>query len=729
VAGGRGRHASATAGERVDVERSCVEPLKSLNLAYSAVLRDTVFLSETARWLNVAMAFIVQQAYRAHFVPSLHYYIHQQTTEGSSSEAPTSPTLSPTSPRPHPSSPPDPFRLLRSPDTPIPPCPPKYDSLLKWLMDEEQADLATLDEDKLSEGVVAVECLDNGEESRGPVELMLLPEWLVMDTLVGVDFVFHSHTAADRSVLDPQLVIAFVLLIVGAPSYFRRVDVLKKAFGLLESMLFSSDPHWTRQLGDSVLANAHLIPAIITYFTFQQREGIIWENVWVGNVEAKSDGARLFVRIVKEIKIFRDVVTRSFDAMPMKMAAFVRSICQDAISYVEEGLDAIAELKRLQDGGVNPQQAIQQLSPEHRNGLYQLPTGVKLLETLHFVVRQYGRHVSVLMTESVALFDEVVRVLNMIITRLVGPQALNLKCSHPERYGLNIREMLGWVGQMYADLFSHGQFDAGAAATSTHKTPMSADKFLERVQMDDRNFRIDTFHKARNILYRESLLDRATWNKFASMVARIGATLRETKERASEEMRLTEMAPPEFIDSLTGEIMKEPRRLPTGTVVDYTTLDKITRPDGKAEDPYKKGGSMLFDAKNDVEEVPDLKEKIHAFLADPEGYIAAHPTTQDDTDHSQHEDGSFTVKVQMVGSGSTMEIQLTVDTTLGDFAQAFANKLGESEGGVAPSTDLLRFLMTGHELPHKTQPGVTVGEKGVRAGMVIQMTRRPANVG
>ncbi|CEM21123.1 unnamed protein product [Vitrella brassicaformis CCMP3155] len=69
---------------------------------------------------------------------------------------------------------------------------------------------------------------------------------------------------------------------------------------------------------------------------------------------------------------------------------------------------------------------------------------------------------------------------------------------------------------------------------------------------------------------------------------------------------------------------------------------------------------------------PRMTQSIHA----------PHPTTQDDTNRF-HKDGSFTVKVQlMVGSGSTIEIQLTADTSLGDFAQAAANKLGESEGGV-----------------------------------------------
>mmetsp|Transcript_42563 Transcript_42563/g.106253 ORF Transcript_42563/g.106253 Transcript_42563/m.106253 type:complete len:103 (-) Transcript_42563:162-470(-) len=102
--------------------------------------------------------------------------------------------------------------------------------------------------------------------------------------------------------------------------------------------------------------------------------------------------------------------------------------------------------------------------------------------------------------------------------------------------------------------------------------------------------------------------------------------------------------------------------------------------------------------------------------------MAAHPTTQDDTNRF-HKDGSFTVKVQlMVGSGSTMEMQLTADTSLGDFAEAVANKWVRVTAAWRPRGEC-------RELPHKTQPGVAVGEKGVKAGMTEQKTRRPANVG
>jgi len=76
----------------------------------------------------------------------------------------------------------------------------------------------------------------------------------------------------------------------------------------------------------------------------------------------------------------------------------------------------------------------------------------------------------------------------------------------------------------------------------------------------------------------------------------------------------------------------------------------------------------------------------------------------------------------MVGSGSTMEMQLTADTSLGDFAEAVANKWVRVTAAWRPRGEC-------RELPHKTQPGVAVGEKGVKAGMTEQKTRRPANVG
>ena len=163
---------------------------------------------------------------------------------------------------------------------------------------------------------------------------------------------------------------------------------------------------------------------------------------------------------------------------------------------------------------------------------------------------------------------------SFLIYRLIGPQCLKLKISNPSSYHFHPKEML----RNCVNIFNN----------------LKSDHLLEQIgHIGLLNTGI--FHKLFRVLEREKLFSESVIEDFKETLTGINIQIDQDD------------APDEFYDAIMGHIMKDPVRLPSGNIVDKTTILQHLKND--TSDPFTRQEMTLEDLVYDEE----LKKKIQDF--------------------------------------------------------------------------------------------------------------------
>lgn len=163
---------------------------------------------------------------------------------------------------------------------------------------------------------------------------------------------------------------------------------------------------------------------------------------------------------------------------------------------------------------------------------------------------------------------------SFLIYRLIGPQCLKLKISNPSSYHFYPKEMLRDCVNIFNNLKS--------------------DHLLEQIgHIGLLNMGI--FQKLIRVLEREKLFSESVIEDFKDTLTQINIQIDDDD------------APDEFYDAIMGHIMKDPVRLPSGNVVDKTTILQHLKND--TSDPFTRQKMTQEDLFYDEE----LKKKIQDF--------------------------------------------------------------------------------------------------------------------
>lgn len=186
------------------------------------------------------------------------------------------------------------------------------------------------------------------------------------------------------------------------------------------------------------------------------------------------------------------------------------------------------------------------------------------------------------------LADRLAVMLNDWLHHLVGPPSRALKVGDPEKYNFHPKELITQVCYVYLHL------------------AVSAE-FAPAVAHDGRSYRPENFTKAAAILERHGLAsddDIARFRAFADAV----------REAKSNETSLDEMfgddIPDEYLDPITGELMKEPVILPSSkTRCDRSTIARHLLSD--PTDPFNRSFLTIDMVDSDTQ----LKAEIEQFVS------------------------------------------------------------------------------------------------------------------
>jgi ubiquitin conjugation factor E4 B len=181
------------------------------------------------------------------------------------------------------------------------------------------------------------------------------------------------------------------------------------------------------------------------------------------------------------------------------------------------------------------------------------------------------------------LCQRLVNMLLHVLTKLVGSRGVELKVDNPENYDFRPKEMLRDLCAIFSLFASSESFQLECARAGCEPTLLrSALKTCRRL----------------NLLTGESL------SAFETLPESVEAAL----NRVQADESLVEGAPDEFLDEILSTFMKDPVKLPSGHVVDRSTITQHLLND--PTDPFSREPLTI----DDIEPAVELKAQMTTWL-------------------------------------------------------------------------------------------------------------------
>ncbi|CEL98523.1 unnamed protein product [Vitrella brassicaformis CCMP3155] len=679
---------------------------------YAHVLGAPYLLQKASVVVNLSMALILQTAYT-------------NVSDQLPFRRVISPPPSADSPAPAPTHRP----RLDDTSTPLPPpCPQMpmlYDALATQLTaseDIQQEEMAVIDESLQL-------LMDEDVQKRGPLELQLLPVWMVHDTLVAIRLILaepgqgHAQSTATAR-LDRCLALDMIAVVVGSPEVFSKGAVQMQALLALDATWGAEAFSW------------RLVPVLLRLFSMT--DGLEWDDSPPSHGMLQSMVREKLFRVVREMPKCRVGLRVAAEAYGDVFRIFLATVLHAAYSQLFWGLYGLAEVRRMEEEHPDMVQDVAdlvgQLDEQDGDRLSLLPNGVLLLGHVAEVVCGDPMATAVMLRDSTpiagmaghqtTLLDLMTGLLNLTLSRLAGPQSLQLKVSNPRVYGFFKCEMLQWAIDMCGMI--HDACTAGVCRTQDggERPTLAAHTLLEKISsQENADFRIDSYEKAVRIVYRQNISTADRRAKFKAMFECLSRHLAHS--RVLFELETEPDAPDEFLDALTSRVMGNPRRLPSSNIVDESSVLRLLA-ENNPRDPF----SGLPLTPQDIGSVPELEDRLAAWRAagcpppatspDTNQEWQPSPSPSTDTNHDQHHSsssssGQFNLILMCGEQRHRLSLEDGVQTTLEVLASRVRSAVGVSGGGG------MRLIRHGMELPVGRQPMQPLSTWGVASGDTIQV--------
>lgn len=258
---------------------------------------------------------------------------------------------------------------------------------------------------------------------------------------------------------------------------------------------------------------------------------------------------------------------------------FVNYILNDVNYCLQEGIDQLMKIKKLKSKN-------SELTPEEQEDL------TKATGFCKYMMQQSHECISMLKLLSdwnSPLFiseefgERTAAILNNYLKMLCGPKCLDIKVDNPAEYNFRPEQLLCDLLKIYLNISRHPEF-------------------FECIIKDERSFSLDVYNKALNICMKKPILgydEKLNFKKFISQVQEYDGN------RWQPEL---EDIPEEFLCAISYDLMKNPVKLPSGTIVDKVSIVRHLLSD--ENDPFNRQPLKAADLVEDFE----LKARIDAWV-------------------------------------------------------------------------------------------------------------------
>ncbi|ETW08590.1 hypothetical protein, variant [Aphanomyces invadans] len=421
--------------------------------------------------------------------------------------------------------------------------------------------------------------------------LPFVPEHIVEDIIGIVLFVARFAPDELKSFAFDDF-LTMTLIFLSSPQMIRSPHLRAKMSECLYELCLPSHesedrptasiPSAVASLVKSKLAQQHLAPCLLALY------GDVEQTGFYEKLEHRYNIACLLKYLWKlpDHKAAFVMISQNQTAF----VKFAHGLMNHINSLLTDALTNLPEIKSLQEEAQSPQWlSLDEALREQKQSLLAekertVTSSLQLAnETIHMMSYLTSEIRAPFLTPE--LEDRLVGMLNSVLVKLAGPRGLDLKVTNPEMYKFRPKVMLREIVGTILHFSQYDSFQHAVASNGLYDPTV--------------------YRKCTGILQRTQLVDAASVATFDAFAQKVEALYSSTTQ---DEALLGDI-PEEFMDPLLWQVMKDPVTLPSGYIVDKSTITQHLMND--PSDPFTRAPLSIDQL------VPNsaLKAKIEAWVA------------------------------------------------------------------------------------------------------------------
>ncbi|XP_075459669.1 ubiquitin conjugation factor E4 B isoform X4 [Ascaphus truei] len=423
-----------------------------------------------------------------------------------------------------------------------------------------------------------------------PKMFAALPEFYVEDV---AEFLFFIVQYAPQVLFEPctQDVATFLVILLCNQNYIRNPYLVAK----LVEVMFVTNPaiqHRTQKFFELIeshpLSTKLLVPSLMKFYTDVEHTGATSE--FYDKFTIRYHISTIFKSLWQNAA-HHGTFMEEFNS-GKQFVRYINMLINDTTFLLDESLESLKRIHEMQEEMRNKehwdqlprdqQQARQsQLAQDERVSRSYLALATETVDMFHILTKQVQK--PFLRPE---LGPRLAAMLNFNLQQLCGPKCRDLKVENPEKYGFEPKKLLDQLTDIYLHL--------------------DCPRFAKAIADDQRSYSKELYEEVISKMSKAGIKSTIAIEKFKLLSEKVEEIV---ARNARAEIDYSD-APDEFRDPLMDTLMSEPVRLPSGTIMDRSIILRHLL--NSSTDPFNR--QTLTE--NMLEPVPELKEKIQAWMRD-----------------------------------------------------------------------------------------------------------------
>lgn len=417
-----------------------------------------------------------------------------------------------------------------------------------------------------------------------------MPEHLIDD--IGTLFTFISRFEPQNlSGLNLEELITFLVVFLSSPDYVAsphlRAQMSKVMFYVFlpppddQGFTTGHVQHAEMLLSTHPLAQAHLAPSLLALY------GDVEHTGFYDKLEHRYNIACLLKYLWRLEQ--HKVTFKRISQNKTTFVRFVNGLMNHINGLVTDALTNLPEIKALQEEMANVtiwlsfdestrEQKQDLLREKERTVASSLQLANETIHMMSFLTSEIQEPFLVPELE-----DRLTAMLTNVLVKLCGPRGVELRVANPEEYKFRPKVMLKEIVETILHFASFESFQLSVARSGFYNPSI--------------------FIKALTILKRIQLLDTKSIAIFEEFCAKVENLNQTTQDIDQDDI------PEEYLDALMCTLMEDPVTLPSGYVVDRTTINQHLLND--ETDPF----TRVPLKETDIVSNESLKQQIQTFLS------------------------------------------------------------------------------------------------------------------
>uniref|UniRef100_A0AAQ5ZKS0 Ubiquitin conjugation factor E4 B n=1 Tax=Amphiprion ocellaris TaxID=80972 RepID=A0AAQ5ZKS0_AMPOC len=426
-----------------------------------------------------------------------------------------------------------------------------------------------------------------------PKSFAALPEFYIEDV---AEFLLFVVQYSPQVLYEPcvQDIVTFLVVFICSQNYIRNPYLIAK----LVEVLFVTNPavqprtqRFSEMMENHPLSVKQLVPALMKFYTDVEHTGATSE--FYDKFTIRYHISTIFKSLWQNIA-HHGTFMEEFNS-GKQFVRYINMLINDTTFLLDESLESLKRIHEVQEEMKNKEQWDQlpreqqqsrqsQLTQDERVSRSYLALATETVEMFHILTKQVQK--PFLRPE---LGPRLAAMLNFNLQQLCGPKCRDLKVENPEKYGFEPKKLLDQLTDIYLQL--------------------DCARFAKAIADDQRSYSRELFEEVISKMRKAGIKSSIAIEKFKLLSEKVEEIVAKNSQ---SEMDYGD-APDEFKDPLMDTLMTDPVMLPSGNIMDRSIILRHLL--NSPTDPFNRQPlteSML-------ESVPELKERIHAWMREKQG--------------------------------------------------------------------------------------------------------------